>query len=273
MAPAAYSAGTESAAGEALHRLPASEQRPWTWVEPIRSSASTTPGQALFMPACASTTAPGVAAPTTKPPPSSRIADDPGDLLGVDDQFRLQPAGAHLHQKVGPTGQNLREAGRTGKKFDRVVHRRGRGVSETWHRSSQYLLCRHADPEADRLRDGFTRHVRRSGRSGRGGGRREWRRRGFRPGPRPGALPHWIPTKGSGPWNHSFWCGNKRGRHGRLKHHRRPLLFPHHMDRFQRASPFDGGPGGNASWRVRGQSPRASPRPASARLDTHARGA
>ena len=81
IAPAAYSAGTLSAAGEALHRLPASEQRPWICVEPIRSSASTTPGQALFMPACSSTTAPGVAAPTTKPPPSSRMPMMPGIFL------------------------------------------------------------------------------------------------------------------------------------------------------------------------------------------------
>ena len=46
VARAAISAGTLSAAGEALHRLPASEARPWIWVEPIRLAASTTPGQA-----------------------------------------------------------------------------------------------------------------------------------------------------------------------------------------------------------------------------------
>src|SRR5277367_2917688 len=46
VARAAISAGTLSAAGEALQRLPASDARPCTWVEPIRLTASTTPGQA-----------------------------------------------------------------------------------------------------------------------------------------------------------------------------------------------------------------------------------
>ncbi len=37
-------AGTLSAAGEALHRLPPAEARPWICFEPIRLMASTTPG-------------------------------------------------------------------------------------------------------------------------------------------------------------------------------------------------------------------------------------
>ena len=45
LAPAAISAGTLSAAGEPLHRLPPMVARPWIWVEPIRLAASTTPGQ------------------------------------------------------------------------------------------------------------------------------------------------------------------------------------------------------------------------------------
>jgi len=40
---AAISAGTLSAAGEALHRLPANEARPWICSEPIRSMPSTIP--------------------------------------------------------------------------------------------------------------------------------------------------------------------------------------------------------------------------------------
>ena len=46
VARAAISAGTLSAAGDALQRLPASVARPSICVEPIRLAASTTPGQA-----------------------------------------------------------------------------------------------------------------------------------------------------------------------------------------------------------------------------------
>jgi len=46
VARAAISAGTLSAAGEALHRLPANEARPWICSEPIRSMPSTIPGHA-----------------------------------------------------------------------------------------------------------------------------------------------------------------------------------------------------------------------------------
>ena len=72
-------------------------------LRPSRSGpcASTTPGQAAFSAACASIIAPGVAAPMTKPPPSCADADDAGDVLGVDDQLGLQPAGAQLHQQIG----------------------------------------------------------------------------------------------------------------------------------------------------------------------------
>ena len=57
--------------------------------------------------------------------------DDPGDLLRIDNQFRLQPADAQLHQKVGTTRHNLGQAGCTGKEFDRIVHRSGCGIAET----------------------------------------------------------------------------------------------------------------------------------------------
>jgi hypothetical protein len=39
---------------------------------------------------------------------------------------------------------------------------------------------------------------------------------------------------------------------------RRPSSETLPMDRLQRASPFAGGPGGKASWRVSGQSPDAT---------------
>ena len=67
LAPAAIIAGTLSAAGEALHRLPASVQRPWIWSEPIRFAASTTPGQALVSALCSPNRAPGTPAPMLKP--------------------------------------------------------------------------------------------------------------------------------------------------------------------------------------------------------------
>ena len=43
-APVAMSAGTVSAAGDPLQRLPPSDARPWICIEPISSAASTTPG-------------------------------------------------------------------------------------------------------------------------------------------------------------------------------------------------------------------------------------
>ena len=63
-APAAISAGTLSAAGEPLQRLPPSEARPCIWVEPISSNASTTPGHAAFTVSSLPSVAPETAAPT-----------------------------------------------------------------------------------------------------------------------------------------------------------------------------------------------------------------
>ena len=71
--PAVIIAGTLSAAGEALQRLPPSEARPWIWVEPISSSASTTPGQACRTSGCSPSSAPLTAAPIRKPPSSAVI--------------------------------------------------------------------------------------------------------------------------------------------------------------------------------------------------------
>src|SRR5258708_291866 len=67
-APAATGAGTEWAAGGGLQRLRPAEGRPWTWVEPIRLMASTTPGQAFFSFLCSPITAAGAAAPILKLP-------------------------------------------------------------------------------------------------------------------------------------------------------------------------------------------------------------
>src|SRR3954471_22985272 len=67
LAPAATSAGTLSAAGEALQRLPVMVARPWTCLEPIRFAASTTPGQAFFRAAFSPSSAPVTAAPIFQP--------------------------------------------------------------------------------------------------------------------------------------------------------------------------------------------------------------
>ena len=73
VAPAATSAGTLSAAGEALHRLPPADARPWICLEPIRLMASTTPGQAFFSAACSPISAPETAAPIRKTPAFSSM--------------------------------------------------------------------------------------------------------------------------------------------------------------------------------------------------------
>ena len=112
---------------------------PGSAVEPIRSSASTTPGQALFMPACASTIGARRGGADDEAAAFLADADDPGDLLGIDDQFRLQPAGPHLHQQVGPPRQDLCQAGRPGQQFDSLIDRRGCGVIERWHSCSRCL--------------------------------------------------------------------------------------------------------------------------------------
>src|SRR5438093_4499406 len=73
-APAAMRAGTLSAAGEPLQRLPPSVARPCTWVEPMRFAASTTPGHTCFNRGCSLSSAPVTAAPIRQPPFSSVIA-------------------------------------------------------------------------------------------------------------------------------------------------------------------------------------------------------
>ena len=73
LAPAAISAGTLSAAGEPLHRLPPMVARPWICVEPIRLAASTMPGHTDLSLGCSLSSAPVTAAPMRKPPASSLI--------------------------------------------------------------------------------------------------------------------------------------------------------------------------------------------------------
>ena len=128
-APAAISAGTLSAAGEPLHRLPPMVARPWIWVEPIRLAASTTPGHTALSLACSLSSAPVTAAPTRKPPPSSLIWRSLGDALDVDHQHRLDQVGAHLHQQIGAAGQHARLARLRGEQRDRLVERTRRLIT------------------------------------------------------------------------------------------------------------------------------------------------
>src|SRR5262245_25103205 len=72
-APAAMRAGTLSAAGEPLHRLPPRVARPWTCVDPMRLAASITPGQTFPSVGCSLSSAPVTAAPTRNPPRSSTM--------------------------------------------------------------------------------------------------------------------------------------------------------------------------------------------------------
>ena len=66
----------------------------------------------------------------TKSPSRSPNAGDAGDLLDIDDQARLGPAGAELNQQIGPAGQDLRGAGGLGQNTHRLLDRRWRDIIE-----------------------------------------------------------------------------------------------------------------------------------------------
>jgi len=102
VAPAATSAGTLSAAGDALHRLPPRLARPWICVEPISVAASTTPGQARANSMCSPITAQGVAAPITNPPDSTRIPVSSAMRFRSTIRSGTNAAGAHLHSRSVP---------------------------------------------------------------------------------------------------------------------------------------------------------------------------
>ena len=63
-----------------------------------------------------------------------------GDFLDVDDQARLDAAGAHLHQKIGAAGQDARGASARGKGTDRFVERSRRQISDIGHGRSAVSL-------------------------------------------------------------------------------------------------------------------------------------
>ena len=159
MAPAATSAGTLSAAGEALHRLPPAEARPWTWVEPIRLIASTTPGQVLRSFLCSPITAAGVAAPMRKPPPFSVMATISGIFLTSTMAPGVTRARLHLDQQVGAAGQDAALAlglqhqlgGVLGVLGDLVLHVRHASASPLRREfSTEDLSKRTAGPRASR---------------------------------------------------------------------------------------------------------------------------
>ncbi len=69
-------------------------------------------------------------------------ADQPRDLLGIDDQIRLHPAGPKLNQQIRAAGQDLRDAAGTGEEPDRVLHRRRRLIIEGGHSRSRFFSDR-----------------------------------------------------------------------------------------------------------------------------------
>src|ERR1700722_2800019 len=91
-------------------------------------------------------------------------------------------------------------------------------------------------------------------------GERADRRRppGVAPEPHQEALPLGSPPRGEAPWDLFIWVGGRGGPTETSKRVGWPSSPTYPMDRLQRASPFAGGPGGKASWRVRGRRPRAS---------------
>ena len=102
VARAAISAGTLSAAGRGVaqvagERAAALDLRRADQVQRLDHAR---PG-ACSAPAWASTIDAGRRGADDEAAAFLADADDAGDLLGVDDQVGLQPAGAHLHQQVG----------------------------------------------------------------------------------------------------------------------------------------------------------------------------
>ena len=100
MAPAATIAGTLSPAGEPLQRLPPADARPCTCLEPIRLTASSTPGQTLPKLLCSRERHAGDGGADAKAAIGGLLdCHHLGDFLDVDDHAGLQHAGSHLHQQ------------------------------------------------------------------------------------------------------------------------------------------------------------------------------
>ena len=122
LAPAATSAGTLSAAGEALQRLPTMVQRPCTCFEPISLAASTTPGHAFFRAALSPIS--GAGDRRTDAEAVGRFPDlaQAVDRLDVDDQVGFDKAALHPHQEVAASGENGGRAGRAGQQANGIFY-------------------------------------------------------------------------------------------------------------------------------------------------------
>ena len=126
LAPAAIMAGTLSAAGEALQRLPAMVAPPWTCVEPISWAASTTPGHSARSSACSPNSAQVTAAPIRHPrsPRSMRLI--PGNPLDVDNQIGICAFGPDLHQEIGAPRLDAGSALRSSEQSNSLIECRRR---------------------------------------------------------------------------------------------------------------------------------------------------
>ena len=122
-APAAISAGTLSAAGEPLQRLPPSEARPWIWVEPISSSASTTPGHAAFTASFLPSVAPGNGRADANLVAVRRHVHERRNALEINDQAGPHEVRAQLNQEVGAAGERFGLAVGASEKPDGILHR------------------------------------------------------------------------------------------------------------------------------------------------------
>ena len=166
LAPAAISAGTLSAAGEPLHRLPPMVARPWICVEPIRLAASTTPGQTDLSFGVLLELGAGDRGADAKAAGLLLDLAHLGDALDVDHQNRVDQVGAHLHQQIGAARQHPRIARFLGEQRDRLVERTRRLIAHmdflltgcapaAWHSqppsanpAAKMLHCRGAAPVA-----------------------------------------------------------------------------------------------------------------------------
>jgi len=113
-APTAHSAGPVSAAGEALHRLPPTEARPWIWVDPIRSIDSTSPGHSRATSRDSTIAAAGTAAPSqsSSSPSSSRVVSGMR-FTSTNSRGALRPERSCTRRSVPPASTRAPDSARS----------------------------------------------------------------------------------------------------------------------------------------------------------------